>query len=92
MVVTEQNMWAPMLVLREKNKIPVAVLAYFSCMIPGPDAPPFGMGLPRPRNWYTRLLSKSVSLATTPFRARFRRAAKRIRQRYGLPPLEDVGS
>ena len=87
-VVTEQNMWAPMLILREKNKIPVAVLAYFSCMIPGPDAPPFGMGLPGPRNWYTRLLSKSVWMATAPFRAGFRRAANEIRQRYGLPRLK----
>jgi len=86
-VVTEQNMWAPMLVLREKHGIPVAVLAYFSCMIPGPDAPPFGMPLPRPRNWYTRLLSRSVWLATAPFRSRFRKAANDVRQRYGLPPL-----
>jgi MGT family glycosyltransferase len=86
-IVTEQNMWAPMLVLREKHNIPVAVLAYFSCMIPGPDAPPFGMGLPGPRNWYTRLFSKSVWLATAPFRAGFRRAANEVRQRYGLPPI-----
>jgi MGT family glycosyltransferase len=86
-VATDQNMWAPMLVLWDKYKIPVAVLAYFSCMIPGPDAPPFGLDLPRPRNWQTRLLSKSVWTATAPFRARFRRAANQIRQRYGLPPL-----
>jgi MGT family glycosyltransferase len=45
------------------------------------------MDLPRPRNWQTRLLSKSVWMATAPFRARFRRAANQIRQRYGLPPL-----
>jgi MGT family glycosyltransferase len=86
-VATDQNMWAPMLVLWEKYKIPVAVLAYFSCMVPGPDAPPFGMDLPRPRNWQTRLLSKFVWTATAPFRARFRRAANEIRHRYGLPAL-----
>jgi MGT family glycosyltransferase len=86
-IVTEQNMWAPMLVLREKYNMPVAVLAYFSCMIPGPDAPPFGMGLPGPRNWYTRLFSRSVWVATAPFRARFRRAADEIRKSYALPPL-----
>jgi|HubBroStandDraft_1064217.scaffolds.fasta_scaffold00451_6 MGT family glycosyltransferase len=86
-VATDQNMWAPMLVLWEKYKIPVAVLAYFSCMVPGPDAPPFGLDLPRPQNWYTRLLSTSVWTATAPFRARFRRAADEIRRRYGLPPL-----
>ncbi len=87
-LVTEQNMLGPVLVLRETRKLPVAVLSYFSCTIPGPDAPPFGLGLPRPRNWYTRLLSQSVSLATTPVRARFRRSANAIRQRYGLPPLQ----
>lgn len=86
-VVTEQNMLAPVLVLRETHKLPVAVLSYFSCTIPGPDAPPFGLGLPRPRNWHTRLLSRSVSLATTPMRARYRRAANEIRRGYGLPPL-----
>ncbi|HUO29493.1 MAG TPA: nucleotide disphospho-sugar-binding domain-containing protein [Bryobacteraceae bacterium] len=88
MVVTEQNMWAPMLVLREKDRIPVAVLAYFSCMIPGPDAPPFGMPLPPPRNWYTRLLNRAVWAGTAPFRASFRRAANAVRQRYGLAPLK----
>jgi MGT family glycosyltransferase len=87
-VATDQNMWAPMLVLHEKYNLPVAVLAYFSCMIPGPGAPPFGMDLPRPRNWYTRLLASSVWTATAPFRARFRKAANQIRQGYGLPPLQ----
>jgi len=86
-IATDQNMWGPILVLREKYKIPVAVLAYFSCMIPGPDAPPFGMGLPRPVNWYTRTLSNFVTLVTAPFRARFRRKASSLRQSYGLPAL-----
>ena len=45
--------------------------AYFSCFIPGPDAPPFGLDLPRPRNWYTRLISRSVWTATAPFRSAF---------------------
>lgn len=86
-VATDQNMWAPMLVLWEKHKIPVAVLAYFSCFIPGPDAPPFGLDLPRPRNWWTRLLARSVWGATAPFRARFRRSVNEIRRRYDLPEL-----
>lgn len=87
-VITEQNMLGPVVVLREKHKLPVAVLSYFSCTIPGPDAPPFGLGLPRPRNWYTRLLSRTAWLATTPMRARFRRITNRIRQGYDLPPLQ----
>lgn len=87
-LATDQNMWGPMLVLSEKDKIPVAVLAYFSCMVPGPDAPPFGMDLPRPRNWYTRLLSSAIWTGTAPFRARFRKAADVIRKSYGLPALK----
>ena len=91
-IVTEQNMLGPVLVLREKHAIPVAVLSYYSCTIPGPDAPPFGLGLPRPRNWSTRLLARAAALATLPVRARFRRAANRIRGRYGLPPISHVGA
>lgn len=87
-VVTEQNVLAPVLVLREKYKLPVAILSYFSCTIPGPDAPPFGLGLPRPRNWYTRLLSRSAWLAGKPMRSRFQRIANDFRGRYDLPPLK----
>jgi MGT family glycosyltransferase len=86
-VATDAYMMGPVLVLRERHKLPVAILCYYSCMIPGPDAPPFGLGLPRPRNWYTRLLSRSVYMAANPVRRRFRRAADQIRRRYGLPPL-----
>jgi MGT family glycosyltransferase len=87
-VVTEQNVLGPVLVLQETRHIPVAILSYFSCTIPGPDAPPFGLGLPRPRTWPTRLLSNSVKLATAPVRARFRRAANQIRRQHGLPLLK----
>lgn len=86
-VVTEQNMLGPVLVLWEKLQIPVAMLAYYSCSIPGPDAPPFGLGLPPPRNWHTRLLSRSVTLLSSPMRARFRRVANQVRSRHGLPPI-----
>lgn len=86
-VVTEQNMLGPVLVLQEKHNLRVAVLAYYSCTIPGPDAPPFGLGLPRPRNWHTRLLTRAAHLATEPMRARFRRSANSIRRSYGLPPI-----
>lgn len=86
-IVAEQNMLGPVLVLKETHKIPVAVLSYFSCTIPGPEAPPFGLGLPRPKNWPTRLLSGAAKLATAPVRARYRRAANKVRESYGLPPI-----
>ena len=58
-VVTDPLMWSTYLVLHEARKQPVAVLSFFSvgCLVPGPDAPPNGLGLPRPHNWNTRLLS-----------------------------------
>lgn len=86
-LISDCYVLGPPLVLREKCNIPVAILAYFSCLIPGRDAPPFGLGLPRPRNWYTRLLSQSVWAAAQPVRSRFRREANEVRQRYGLPPI-----
>jgi MGT family glycosyltransferase len=87
-LATDPNVLGPVLILREKLDIPVAILSYFSCTIPGPDAPPFGLGLPRPRNWYTRLLSNAAYFAARPIRARFRRAANKLRHNYGLPPLQ----
>jgi MGT family glycosyltransferase len=86
-VASDAYMLGPPLVIRERHNLPVAILCYYSCMIPGPDAPPFMMDLPRPRNWYTRLLSRLVYMAASPVRRRFRRAADEIRHRYGLPPL-----
>jgi MGT family glycosyltransferase len=87
-IVTEQNMLGPVLILGEKQQLSVAVLAYYSCNIPGPDAPPFGLGLPRPRNFPTRLLSRAAYMLTAPMRARFRGQANRIRAQYGLPPIK----
>src|SRR5580658_2899755 len=87
-LISDCYVLGPPLVLREKCNIPVAILAFFSCLIPGRDAPPFGLGLPRPRNWYTRLLSRSVWAAAQPVRSRFRREANQVRQSYALPPIE----
>jgi MGT family glycosyltransferase len=86
-IATDPNLVAPILVLHQKRVLPVAILSYFACTIPGPDAPPFGLGLPRPRSWHTRLLSRSVSLAARKVGMRFRCAADKIRQLHGLPPM-----
>jgi MGT family glycosyltransferase len=89
-LVTDPFVWAPVLVLRETQATPVAVLSFFGgSMVPGPDAPPPGLGLPSPRNWRsktTSLLVRSVlGLATSGIR----RACEKIRRRYGLPPLNE---
>jgi len=87
-IATDPTMWSPILVLHEKYRVPVAVAAYFCCMLPGPGAPPFGLGLPPPRNWYTRLLARGVAFGQNRLTASFRSYASSIRESYGLPPLE----
>jgi MGT family glycosyltransferase len=86
-IATDPTMWSPILVLHEKFGVPVAVAAYFCCMVPGPDAPPFGLGLPPPRTrlarWTNFVLTRLVHWSTTGFR----RYASSIRQSYGLPSL-----
>jgi MGT family glycosyltransferase len=87
-LVCDPFLWGPILVLHEIQPIPVAVFSFFAgCLLPGPDAPPFALGLPCPRNWWTRLLARSVGTARDLFVADVRRNANRVRQRYGLRPL-----
>jgi MGT family glycosyltransferase len=86
-IVDDGTILGPVLVLHEKYNIPVATLDYFCCLVPGPDAPPFGLGLPRPRNFATRLLARSVALGTHLLTAGIRRQANEIRRSHGLPPL-----
>lgn len=87
-VACDPTMWGPILVLHEKCGIPVAVSSFIpACLLPGRDAPPFGLGLPRPRDWHTRLVARLVTFGTDVLAAGFRRAASALRQCYGLPPL-----
>ena len=87
-IVSETSMWAPMLVLHETGDVPVAVFSTVAaCLIPGPDAPPAGLGLPRPRGWASRLLSRAARAAVDVLATDFRRAADEVRGRYGLSPL-----
>lgn len=87
-ILSETSMWAPMLVLHETGDVPVAVFSTVAaCLIPGPDAPPAGLGLPRPRGWATRLLSRTARSAVDLLAGDFRRATDEVRARYGLSPL-----
>ena len=88
-IVCDPTMWGPILVLYERTGIPVAISSFVpGCMLPGPDAPPFGLGLPRPRNWPTRLLARLAAVGIDIVVADFRQAANALRKRYGLPPLK----
>ena len=87
-LVSETSMLAPMLVLQETRRMPVAVFStVVACLLPGPEAPPFGLGLPRPHNWRARLLARLARRASDLLGLGFRRAANQLRESYGLKPL-----
>ena len=87
-VVTDPALWGPILVLWEMTGIPVALLTQMiGSMIPGPDAPPWGPGLPPPRTFGTRLLARAAQLGVDVVAHGMRRHVNRIRARYGLRPM-----
>ncbi|HET7771773.1 MAG TPA: glycosyltransferase [Chloroflexota bacterium] len=88
-IISDPSMWAPALVLRETTGLPVAISSFLiGSLIPGPDAPPWGMGLPAPRTARTRLLSATVERATALLGSGLRRRVNEIRAIYDLPPLD----
>jgi len=87
-LICDQVFWSPMLVFGETRRIPVAVLSVAAgCVLPGRDAPLWGEGLPRPRNWRMRLRSQMARKLFYWLSARFRAHVNAIRQQYDLPPL-----
>ena len=87
-IIGDHAMLAPFLILHETRSIPVAMVQMsLGSMVSGPEAPPWGRGLPPPNTPTRRLrvgLDKAaVRLATRDLRA----AASAMRARYGLPPL-----
>jgi UDP:flavonoid glycosyltransferase YjiC (YdhE family) len=88
-VVSDATMWGTPLVLHELTGIPCVICSLApGCMIPSPNVPPWGMGLPSPHNWTGRLLCRTVGLFTEMSVAGFRRRANGMRAEFGLPPLE----
>ncbi|MGH2541433.1 MAG: glycosyltransferase, partial [Ardenticatenaceae bacterium] len=46
-IATDPSMFGSSLIIHEAYEVPVAVASFIpACSIPGPDAPPFGLGLP----------------------------------------------
>ncbi|HEY2428993.1 MAG TPA: glycosyltransferase [Acidimicrobiales bacterium] len=87
-IVTETAMWGPIVVLSEAGRVPVAILTtLMGCLIPGPDSPPWGPGLPPPRNPATRLLARAVARAGDLLAAPVRRRVNQARAGHGLPPM-----
>jgi MGT family glycosyltransferase len=87
-LVCDLAFWSPILVFHEARRIPVAVLSILaSCILPGPDAPPWGQGLVRPRNAIMRLRSRLHQTLLRGLSVGFRSDVNAMRRRYGLPPL-----
>jgi MGT family glycosyltransferase len=87
-LVTDPALWGPILVIWELTGIPVALLTQMiGSMIPGPDAPPWGPGLPPPRTFAARLLARVVQVGVDVVAHNMRRRVNRIRARYGLRPM-----
>jgi len=87
-IVCDVTMWGPPLFLRESRGAQVAICSFApGCMIPSPDTPVWGMGLPSPRTWSTRLLNRGVGILTNFRVAALRREVNRLRVEFGLPML-----
>jgi MGT family glycosyltransferase len=88
-LICDPAMWAPILVLREKNALKLAIFSYMAASaLPGPGIPPFGLGLPRPKNGYTSILNRIVRTLFELFTSDTPKAASKLRQEQGLPPLK----
>jgi MGT family glycosyltransferase len=58
------------------------------CPLPGPDAPPFGLGLRRPQGSLARLANRIAASVNNAAGAGFRREANAVRARHGLAPIQ----
>ncbi len=87
-VFSETSMWGPMLVLHEQRNLPVAVFStVIACLLPGPEAPPYGVGLKPPRNWRTRWIARTVERLKDAAAGKLTRAVNTVRAGYGLGPI-----
>lgn len=87
-VVGDLSLWAPFLVLHERHRIPVAVISIFAaCLLPGPDAPPWGNGKPRPRTALMRTQSWLQHKLMAVIARRFLAEVNALRARYSLDAI-----
>ena len=87
-LITDPALWGPILVVWELMRVPVALLTQMiGSMIPGPDAPPWGPGLPPPRTFLTRALSHVAQFAVDMVAHGMRGHVNEIRAGYGLGPM-----
>lgn len=87
-IITDITMLGPALILHERDHIPVVMAPFAAgCMIPGPDAPVWGVGLPAGGTLAGRLRNRLAQRASQRLAAELKQAASALRQQYGLPRL-----
>lgn len=86
-IVCDLSLWAPIMVLWDKTGIPVALSSTFmGPLIPGPDAPPWGLGMAPPRGPLQRLLAGAIQWVTERAGAPMRARIDELRAAHGLGP------
>ncbi len=87
-LLTDLAMWGTITILWESVPIPVALSSTFmGPLIPGPDAPAWGFGLPPPRTVRARAATGALTKATELAGLGLRRRVNAIRAEHGLEPL-----
>jgi MGT family glycosyltransferase len=88
-LLSDSALLAGVVVLKDRLPFPTAYFsALMGCIIPGPDAPPWGRGLPAPKNLRSKLVARTAQWITSWVTAGFRRRANEIRADFGLPPIK----
>ena len=86
-IVCDLSLWAPVMVLWEKTGIPVALSSTFmGPLIPGPDAPPWGLGMAPPRGPLARVAAAAIARVTERAGAPMRARIDELRAEHGLGP------
>jgi MGT family glycosyltransferase len=89
-IATDLSLWGPIVVLHEAEPIPVALSSTFmGPLIPGPQAPAWGFGLPAPRTARARGLNGAITRITELAGRPLRRRVDEIRAEHGLGPLPE---
>jgi MGT family glycosyltransferase len=87
-ILCDLAMWGPITVLWESVPIPVVLSSTFmGPLIPGPEAPAFGFGLPVPRSLRDRVVKAAAGKTTELGGRGLRREVDKLRAENGLPPL-----
>lgn len=87
-LICDIAMWAPILILHERNRIPVLPFSHVAnCILPGPDGPVQGIALPRRRRITRRLLVGAAAPFIKLVTSRTRRKANALRREFGLAPV-----